>query len=511
MTPHDWLLVAPWWHWPRQGGVGRDTRPALQKYDTAQLVDTFLVDPQLRLKFLDAVDRVATYQGGSTFQPPTRTVTDRRKLFLPTHSRHYLLVCSLHCDVPGFPAVERGQVCESGYVIRRRRLHMAGKAGPARAHVQAVAAARRALAAVDAQMAAARMAPAVAGMRLAGLQLKRDAAATVLAERTAALREWAAAAGVATGLEGWYPRRDGEGEWRTVDEVGDEVGEVSFPLYPLVAPDNQPGHDAAGQTVFFGLVTTGSSDVDAHGDPRFDATSVYEARCWVRRHDPRCPRTTNGRDCHGEVVWSEPTERFGLAAPFDLRGTANRPVVVQLPDFKALQAEAGSAPGGVQFRSPPGSEMGMAGPNNGSEAICTFSIPLITIVATFVFRLFLPVVVFLFQLWWMLLLKFCIPPEIEVEGELAAALDFTPAQLDADLTLKAKWELAVGAAVNGQAGWHANGDVDLTDPPGSKATTQGSTAQRVALARRILRGDGVAAPVDDRVYEERVERHEVLV
>ncbi len=49
--------------------------------------------------------------------------------------------------------------------------------------------------------------------------------------------------------------------------------------------------------------------------------------------------------------------------------------------------------------------------------ICSFSIPLITIVATFVFKLFLPIVMLVFELWFLLRLKFCIPPSIEVRRD----------------------------------------------------------------------------------------------
>ena len=51
----DWALVAPWWSWPDPADSvgGRLTRPVLQKYDSADLVNTFLADPQKRLKFSD--------------------------------------------------------------------------------------------------------------------------------------------------------------------------------------------------------------------------------------------------------------------------------------------------------------------------------------------------------------------------------------------------------------------------------------------------------------------------
>ncbi len=40
----------------------------------------------------------------------------------------------------------------------------------------------------------------------------------------------------------------------------------------------------------------------------------------------------------------------------------------------------------------------------------------------FLFELFLPIIVFLFGLFWMLLLKFCIPPELDVGAGLTAEL-----------------------------------------------------------------------------------------
>jgi hypothetical protein len=98
-----------------------------------------------------------------------------------------------------------------------------------------------------------------------------------------------------------------------------------------------------------------------------------------------------------------------------------------MPDLDALAAQAASMPmgagAGVKFVTPKNSmlqfrvndagkaeSLGLGGP-----AICGFAIPLITIVATFVLRLFLPIVVFLFGLWWMLRLRFCIPPVLTLD------------------------------------------------------------------------------------------------
>jgi hypothetical protein len=91
----------------------------------------------------------------------------------------------------------------------------------------------------------------------------------------------------------------------------------------------------------------------------------------------------------------------------------------------------------VEFERPAGSQLpagplgkipgpGAGGaPGGDSAETCSFAIELITIVATFVLSLFLPIVVFAFQLWWMLLLKFCWPPTQAV-NHLLSTLQTTP-------------------------------------------------------------------------------------
>jgi hypothetical protein len=79
-------------------------------------------------------------------------------------------------------------------------------------------------------------------------------------------------------------------------------------------------------------------------------------------------------------------------------------------------------------------------PSRGGGQICTFPIPLITIVARFVFSLFLPIVVFVFQLFFLLRLKLCIPPSLTIGAGLQARVDQLQGlglSLDADVQVRA--------------------------------------------------------------------------
>src|SRR5438046_583339 len=99
------------------------------------------------------------------------------------------------------------------------------------------------------------------------------------------------------------------GAWRDVEEAPPSVDERVYPLYPLVPDPSLPNHAGRDRTIYFGLLPTGSSETDAAGGARFDDQSLYEVRCYVRRHDPMCPRKPERRpDCHGEIVWSLPSE-----------------------------------------------------------------------------------------------------------------------------------------------------------------------------------------------------------
>jgi hypothetical protein len=421
--------------------------------------------------------------------------------------------------------------------------------------------ARAQLGAIDRKIGRAARANGVAQARHTLLRERRENALRKVSERETGLREWATAAGVRRSLQGWLPLAvaDGDapvplperperepglrplpglGRWAPVGELPDELTEATFPLYPLIADPGDPAHDATGFTIFFGVVPTVTTDLEllppvadpaerrgrVDRTPRFGEFDLYEIRCFVRRHDPHCPRRVGRRDCHGELYWSEPTEAYRLAGHLDPRGTANRPITIAMPDLTELPAQAAGlvGMGGMRVQTPPGSQLDVPGtPGGDGFQICTFMIPLITIIAMFVLKLFLPVVVFLFQLWWMLALKLCIPPSVEVDGGLAADIEARgPAfELDAQLKVEVLGKLKLGVqnltknivATAEHLGSDPAGE-DMTDGISDAVVDEDrDAADRFPTVQAVLATTGLVTPDDDLLYETRVEREEVFV
>lgn len=471
---HQWMLVAPWYRWRRQiteehvAATPRATRPIFQKFEAPAFVQSFLKDPQHSLKFIDGTDqysqaslvnaplvaagslagRAVTFFRPKNADPPLAapqrgilTQTSMRKLFLDTHQRHYLVVCELHCDAPGFPRVDPKEACQVGFVVRRRYLKL-----PSAARTTALPVLTQIIG-IEAEIAeldeitplrayaAKKRAEKVKRFKDEGsFDGKRAALVARLAELREDLKEWAAENGVQTVNEGWIPTAfDKVGSWQIVEDQPEELIEKTYPLYRLAPNPDLPGHDAEGSTIYFGVVPTSALETDRNGRPRLDSQHVYEIRCFARRHKDDCPRTENTPDCHGELFWSLPTESYRIAPAADLAGTSNFPITIQMPDLRELAAQAATAPAGrfspvrvvqPQALKPKVDGMSVSGGTLGmSGQICFFAIPLITIIAFFVLNLFLPIVVFIFGLWFLLVFKLCIPPTFEVDAGLQAELD----------------------------------------------------------------------------------------
>lgn len=540
---HDWLVVAPWYRWPRQqrqlGLAPRQTRPVLQKYEDPRLVEMFLADPQHSLVFDDddfvyqtsalaaavGSSGKATQLGvprGGRFERYLATKTSIRKLFLDVHKRHYLVVCELHCDVPGFPRAKRDAVCQAGLVVRRRYTTYPNEAEPAAtailkrlstlqlelAKLERVPAAKRALKRWES------FPPPNANGEV---KARKDELRQAIAVQRKQLRQWAAVHGVGQAHLGWVAgERHGVGDWQVVEEEPQTLLEDFFPLHPLVPAPADTGNSGQGSTMYFGIVPTSSSDSDENGVPRFDDRHLYEIRCFVRRHRDTCPRTLDANDCNGELFWSAPTEPYRLAQHFDPVGSANRPVNVQLPDFPALAAQAASRPVGalspVRMQQPPRSslhfspDMPPSGGSVGDGQVCFLAIPLVTIVAWFVLNLFLPIVVWLFGLWFLLRLKFCILPSLSVDGTI-----------DSELALAAQFGLDIDvASADGFDAGQLNLDLkrQLEQGLGSQADAGLSQLANTALVElndamtRPQRGPAFGASL---VWETPVARSEVLV
>jgi hypothetical protein len=501
----DWMIVAPWWRWkdtassPQEqpvrpdAALGRLSLPVLQKYDSPRLVNDFLERPQRCMKFNDddLVHSLRDLPGPATtalgkllrirasrdpktneVRGPQEYVVDEprtRKIFLSTHKRFYLVVCEVHCDGPGFPPVKPEKICEAGFVVRRRTLRPpSGDPAALKPLLGKLAATRLRIARVNqlaeiesrALEAATGGDGAVHSAKVDALLHRRASLQAVLAADKARFDDWARRLDLGWQLQGWFPSPDIDklGGWAAVDEAPVDLGaEASYPLHVLKPNPADPGDSATGATILFGVLPTGSHDCDASGRPRFDDCEYYEVRCWVRRHLEPHDRDQPCR-CPDGYFWSRPGEPYRLARHFDLTGTGHQPVTIQLPDIAELAAQAGPA-FGAGFAKPIGSltfsvdtdnnKATDAGRSNKFE-ICFIPIPLITIIATFVLELFLPIVMFAFNLWWMLALRFCIPPQIELDAGIKAELGTSGSfgvdasgELSANITSKGDLDLGL--------------------------------------------------------------------
>jgi len=343
-----------------------------------------------------------------------------------------------------------------GFVERHRFMSFPDAARPfAAKQVKAIVALQAKIAELDETAplrprAAKRRADKMAKLKREGaFAPQRQELTTQLADARKALDHWKSANGVSAIQQGWFPgEHDRIGAWDLVEDEPQSLQESFYPLYPLVADPNDPQHDATGRTMYFGLIPASSFDADVNGKHRYDDESRYQIRCFVRRHNIGCPRKVDAvPDCEGELVWSLPTAHYQLAPQFDLEGTSNRPITIKMPNLAELAAQAVKRPFGkfspVKFIQPQGlgpqtDGKALLGGSMSGMQICFFSIPLITIIALFVLNIFLPIVVFVFGLWFLLAFKFCIPPSISLNAGIQAELDVVGSagiDIDADFSV----------------------------------------------------------------------------
>ncbi len=495
-----WRIVAPWYRWERLDGLEPERaeeapRPALHKFQSTDFIEEFLADPQRSVAFDAGRDVVQEIEPvpNLTFvsDGPKRSIasirhrpSSRRKLFLPAHQRFYLVAVGLHCDRPGFPKVDPAKIGEVGLVIRRRNLTVPSEAKAEGAKLlrsfnqtRSQANAERALAA--AKRRSRLLHPFSSGHRdrvgSVSMAAKQAAGDAELAKRK--LLVWAAEAGVEHETAAWVPTGEGSfGEWIPMAPDPVEVVERSYSMRRLAPDPNDPNHAAHDGTVFYATVPTASDEMTVGGSSRFNELDTYEIRVFARLDCGNCP---------GPIVWSEPTEPFRLASFYDPDGSAQRPLEIRLPNFEDLEASAAmpsvrmTAPenSGLDFAKGGAFPMPGAGTTEPAEEICFFSIPLITIVALFLLNLVLPIVMLVFNLFWMLKLKFCIPPSFE--AELSAAFDAS-----VDMTLELAVELDIDV------------DVDARVHPDSRdalkaALTDGYNDPRLAATPEWQVGDAV--------------------
>jgi hypothetical protein len=496
-------LRAPWYVRERTNGFSlRDApalRPTIQMYDGTGFVERLLADPRDSLQY--TADDLWSYPvpvtgldlltGRERLATSRLVTTNLRKLYQPSHSRFYAVVVEVFCDAPGLPRAGAHDDIELAMVMRRQHTVISGASKPIRTlarnlMVEMMTAQHPGVTPGEPDLDVRDIWTASESRRLFEEQ-NADLLALVEADTTD---------------QAWMVGPAG-GQWRPVGQppTGGRPPdtEEEFPMWRL--PARPEDCDAARtRSLWFGLVPTYSADhwVDACGRarPKLDDRSIYQLRC-VARRKPRpghehCPRTP---------YWSQPSEPFRLASPFDPDGTKNRTVSITLPDLRRLAARAGQrqGPGGVRISTPPQSQFvfnpfteGLPPSGSGrigaGGGICTFAFELFFIVAFFLFILFLPIVVFAFQLWWMLALRFCIPPSASFD---ALADFFADGGLVADLAVDVE----------------LNVELDLTFGTESEVFAPGAP-ERGAWARQL---DEAEDPEGDPIFRNDSELMEALV
>jgi hypothetical protein len=468
------VLRAPWYV-RKRAEIGlldpAARRPALQMYDGTDFARRIVKDPRDSLEF--GPDDLWTYPipvtpstaatGRARLATWQLVSTDLRKLYQPSHDRFYAVVVEVLCDQPGLPRAGSHDDIEVRFVLRRRMTSVTGARGPSRRVASNLVreVARQHKASLDEEK--------VARSDERDLWWADQAWRHQFAEDN---RESIDQLTITSATQGWFTAPDGSRGWSAENAPPDDAVEESFPMWRLPPRDDECDR-ARTRSTWFGLVPTYSAEhsVAPRGtenpprpEAKLDDHAIYEIHCFVRRKQGK-------KKCPPEIWWNEaPSEPFRLAAPMDPQGTSKRLTSITLPDLRRLAARAGlpMGPGGVAITTPPQSQLvfnpfgdipksgeGRIGAGGG---ICTFALELFFIVAFFLFLMFLPIVVFAFQLWWMLALRFCIPPSIGFD----LTVDFL-ADLDVDVDFDAAFHADAGGRFTAFSDVLANLPVD--DPP----------------------------------------------
>ncbi len=451
-------LRAPWYVRER-GHFGlrdpRALRPGIQMYDGTDFVARLLADPRDSLatghddwwSYPVPVTPSASAHGRARLATWMLIRTRLRKLYQPSHGRFYAVVVEVFCDQAGLPRAGSHDDIEVRFVMRRQRTVVSGAPRPTRQL------ARNLLVSMAAEQ----------GVDFTGAELPDDVRGVWWAERAwqdfeADNRDLIGQMTVDSAHEGWFTSKSAPAGWKRLDRASAGDAEQEFPMWRL-PPRAADCAAATTRSLWFGIIPTFSAEHFVRNgtvQPKLDDQAIYQLRCFVRQKPPP------GREhCPATMFWGGASEPFRLAAPMDPQGTSKRITTISQPDLRSLAARAGQrqGPGGVQISTPPQSQLvfnpfkGI--PASGSGKIgagggtCTFALELFAIVAFFLFLMFLPIVVFAFQLWWMLALRFCFPPTIAFQ----ALADFFAqgkllATLEADASLTAKFDLQFGLDSN---------------------------------------------------------------
>ena len=177
-----------------------------------------------------------------------------RKLYQPTHDRHYLVTCELHCDEPGFPRPARprlpGRLCRAPAFSRLSRLRGARSEEDCARDRRGPGASRRSRR--DLAVAAARGKTPFRKKR--AVEKNEQVRARTRGDSRGAWRcaknsmrgkpRTASPRCCKVGIPGPHERI---GEWQVVDDEPSELLETYTPMFPVFADPAFPNHDAKGR------------------------------------------------------------------------------------------------------------------------------------------------------------------------------------------------------------------------------------------------------------------------